>query len=53
MNRLCRVSDTFDDGKTENVIIRRSLSLVSKVINVPIPESVPPANEYVDWNLYK
>merc|ERR1719251_841078 len=45
------VSDTFGDGNTENVHIIRSgySSLILLISNVPIPEPVPPPNEWVIW----
>merc|ERR1719506_2030780 len=38
------VSDTFGDGKTENVVITRSgySSRIFEMSRVPIPEPVPP-----------
>ena len=46
------VSDTFGDGKTENVyIILSGYSYLILLINkVPIPDPVPPPNEWVIWN---
>lgn len=46
------VSDTLGDGKTENVNIIRSgySSLILEIRRVPMPEPVPPPNEWQTWN---
>jgi len=46
------VSDTFGDGKTENVYIILSgySYLILEINKVPIPDPVPPPNECVIWN---
>jgi len=49
------VSETFGDGTTEKVSIILSgySSLTFEIKSVPIPEPVPPPNEWVIWNPYK
>jgi hypothetical protein len=46
------VSDTFGEGKTENVSIMRSgySSLIFEINSVPIPDPVPPPREWHTWN---
>jgi len=46
------VSETFGDGKTENVniILSGYSSLIFEMSNVPIPEPVPPPREWQTWN---
>jgi hypothetical protein len=46
------VSDTFGEGKTENVSIMRSgySSLIFDISSVPMPDPVPPPREWHTWN---
>ncbi|CAA7406916.1 unnamed protein product [Spirodela intermedia] len=46
------VSETFGDGKTEKVSIMRSgySSLILEMRRVPMPDPVPPPNEWQTWN---
>jgi hypothetical protein len=45
------VSETFGEGKTENVSIIRSgySSLIFEIRRVPIPDPVPPPREWQTW----
>jgi hypothetical protein len=45
------VSDTFGEGKTENVSIMRSgySSLILEIKSVPMPDPVPPPREWHTW----
>jgi len=45
------VSDTFGDGTTEKVymILSGYSSLIFEMRRVPIPDPVPPPNEWVNW----
>ena len=45
------VSETFGDGTTENVniILSGYSSRILEINNVPIPEPVPPPNEWHTW----
>ena len=45
------VSDTFGDGTTLNVVMILSgySSRILEIRSVPIPDPVPPPNEWVSW----
>lgn len=49
------MSETFGDGTTEKVsmILSGYYSLIFEMRRVPIPDPVPPPNEWVIWNPWR